>query len=65
MGRGDQFLVVSKVVADVPDLTEYLARVGAFLRRGLCKMCSLNATRYDVFVVVSSELSQGGFGMLW
>ena len=60
-GHGDQFLVTSKVVADVPDLTEYLARVGAFLRKGLCKVHSLNATRYDVFVVVSSELSQGEF----
>jgi hypothetical protein len=60
-GRGDQFLVIAKAVADARDLTEYLARVGACLSKGLCKVHSLNATRYDVYVVVSSELSQGGF----
>lgn len=60
-GRGDQFLVVAKVVTHVRDLTEYLARVGTFLGRGLCKVHSLNATRFEVYVVVSSELSQGGF----
>jgi hypothetical protein len=60
-GRGDQFLVIAKVVAHVRDLTEYLARVGTFLGKGLCKVHSLNATRYEVYVVVSSELSQGGF----
>ncbi len=60
-GRGDQFLVIAKAVADARDLTEYLAPVGAFLRKGLCKVHSLNATRYDVYVVVSSELSQGEF----
>ncbi|KAK3299978.1 uncharacterized protein B0H64DRAFT_379574 [Chaetomium fimeti] len=60
-GRGDQFLVIAKVVTHVRDLTEYLARVGTFLGKGLCKVCSLNATRYEVYVVVSSELSEGGF----
>ncbi|KAK4146873.1 uncharacterized protein C8A04DRAFT_9494 [Dichotomopilus funicola] len=60
-GRGDQFLVVAKVVTHVRDLTEYLARVGTFLGKGLCKVHSLNATRYEVYVVVLSELSQGGF----
>ncbi|KXX74656.1 hypothetical protein MMYC01_209266 [Madurella mycetomatis] len=60
-GRGDQFLVIAKAVADARDLTEYLTRVGAFLRKGLCKVHSLNATRYDVYVVMSSELSQGEF----
>ena len=60
-GRGDQFLVIAKVVTDVKDLTEYLARAGTFLGKGLCKVHSLNATRYEVYVVVSSELSQGGF----
>ncbi|EAQ86758.1 predicted protein [Chaetomium globosum CBS 148.51] len=60
-GRGGQFLVVAKVVTHVRDLTEYLTRVGTFLGKGLCKVHSLNATRYEVYVVVSSELSQGGF----
>ena len=41
--------------------SRYLARVGDFLSKGLCKVSSLNATRYDVFVVVSSELSQEEF----
>lgn len=60
-GRGDQFLVIAKAAADARDLTEYLARVGEFLRKGLCKVHALNATRYDVYVVVSSELSQAAF----
>ncbi|KAK4234399.1 hypothetical protein C8A03DRAFT_47263 [Achaetomium macrosporum] len=47
-GRGNQFL----------DVTEYLARLGEFLRKGLCKVDSLNATRFDVYVVASSEFSQ-------
>lgn len=60
-GRGDQFLVIAKAAADARNLTEYLARVGEFLRKGLCRVHALNATRYDVYVVVSSELSQAGF----
>jgi hypothetical protein len=60
-GRSNQFLVLAKAVTDAGNLTEYLARVGEFLRKGLCKVYALNATRYDVYVVVSSELSQEGF----
>ena len=60
-GRHDQFLVMNGAAAGVRDVTEYLARVGGFLSKGLCKVSSLNATRYDVFVVVSSELSQEEF----
>jgi hypothetical protein len=60
-GRADQFLVIAKSVTAAPDLTEYLARVGEFLRKGQCRVHSLNATRYDVYVVVSSELSQAEF----
>jgi hypothetical protein len=60
-GRGDQFLVISKQRTPVRDVTEYLARLGDFLRKGLCKVDSLNATRFDVYVVASSELSQLAF----
>jgi hypothetical protein len=63
-GRRDQFLVLAKAGAGGAscDLTEYLARAGGFFAKGLCKVHSLNATRYDVYVVVSSELSAEEFG---
>lgn len=60
-GRQDQFLVISGAAAKARDVTDYLARLGAFLAKGLCTVRSLNATRYDVYVVVSSELSQQAF----
>lgn len=61
MGRVDQFHVISKAAARAGDLNEYIIRVGALLRTGACKLDSLNATRYNVYLVVASELSQDGF----
>jgi hypothetical protein len=60
-GRGDQFHVISKTVAHAGNLNEYIIRVGDLLRTGACKLDSLNATRYNVYLVVTSELSQDGF----
>jgi hypothetical protein len=60
-GHPGQFLGTNKVVAHAGDLSEYLIRLGGFLRTGGCKMLALNATRYDVYLVVSSELSRDEF----
>lgn len=61
-GRPDQFSVISKGgVVGARDLTEYMTRVGDFLKRGLCQLNSLNATRYDVYIVVSSEMTHTAF----
>jgi hypothetical protein len=60
-GRGDQFHVISKTVARAGNINEYIIRVGGLLRTGACKLDSLNATRYNVYLVVTSELSQDGF----
>ncbi|KAH6855045.1 hypothetical protein B0I37DRAFT_45933 [Chaetomium sp. MPI-CAGE-AT-0009] len=62
-GRGDQFLVTTKTIYTTRSLSEYIIRIGNLLRRGpkVCKVDSLNATRYSVYVVVTSELSQGEF----
>ncbi|EAQ83324.1 predicted protein [Chaetomium globosum CBS 148.51] len=62
-GRGDQFLVVSKTIYSTRSLSEYIIRIGHLLQRGpgVCKVDSLNATPYSVYVVVTSEASQEEF----
>lgn len=62
-GRGNQFLVTTKTIYTTRSLSEYIIRIGNFLRRGpsVCKVDSLNATPYSVYVVVTSEVSQGEF----
>lgn len=48
------------------DLTEYLSRVGEFLRAQghVCRIMSLNATPYSVNVIVATELSTDEMGDL-
>lgn len=62
-GRGDQFLVTSKTIYSTRSLSEYIIRIGNLLQRGsgVCKVDSLNATPYSVYVVVTSEASQEEF----
>lgn len=60
-GCRDQFLIISKTVASTTNLTEYLIRVGDLLRKGQCKIDAMNVTRFDVYVVVESELDQEAF----
>ncbi|KAK5659003.1 hypothetical protein OQA88_1089 [Cercophora sp. LCS_1] len=59
-GRTDQFLATSKV-APTRDLTEYMARIGDLLRKGVCKVDAINAMKYNVYVIVWTELSRDGF----
>ncbi|KAK1829414.1 hypothetical protein QBC39DRAFT_263131 [Podospora conica] len=61
-GRQDQFHVISKTVASTTSLNEYIIRVGDLLRKGACKVDSMNVTRFDVYMVVESELGQQEFG---
>lgn len=35
--------------------------MGDLLRKGLCKVDAMNVTRFDVYVVVESELGQNEF----
>ncbi|RYP28507.1 hypothetical protein DL767_007186 [Monosporascus sp. MG133] len=62
-GRGNQFLVTTRTIYSTRSLSEYIIRIGDLLRRGsgVCKVDSLNATPYSVYVVVTSEVSQGEF----
>lgn len=60
-GRRDQFLVISKTVASTTSLSEYIIRVGDLLRKGTCKVDSMNVTRFDVYMVVRSESGQEEF----
>ncbi|KAK0749130.1 hypothetical protein B0T18DRAFT_405877 [Schizothecium vesticola] len=60
-GRRDQFLVISKTVASTTSLSEYIIRVGDLLRKGACKVDSMNVTRFNVYMVVQSELGQDEF----
>ncbi|KAL7932892.1 hypothetical protein V8C35DRAFT_305750 [Trichoderma chlorosporum] len=55
---GSQFRVIAS--GAFVDVTEYLSRVGEFLRAvgGACLIMSLNATLYSVNVIVSTDLSQ-------
>lgn len=48
------------------DLTEYLSRVGEFLRAQghVCQIMSLNATPYSINVIVATELSTDEMGDL-
>ncbi|KAK4148667.1 hypothetical protein C8A00DRAFT_38753 [Chaetomidium leptoderma] len=62
-GRGNQFLVTTRTICSTRSLSEYLIRIGNLLQResGVCKVDSLNATPYSVYLVVTSEVSQGEF----
>ncbi|KAK1830960.1 hypothetical protein QBC39DRAFT_382745 [Podospora conica] len=62
-GRGDQFLVTTRTIYSTRSLGEYIIRIGDLLRKGpgVCKLDSLNATPYSVYLVVSSELSGAEF----
>ena len=62
-GRGDQFLVTTKTIYSTRSLSEYIIRIGNLLQKGsgVCKVDSLNATPYSVYVVVTSEASQEEF----
>ena len=62
-GRADQFLVTTKNIYSTRSLTEYIIRIGHFLQKppGICKLDSLNATPYSVYVVAKSEASQMEF----
>ncbi|KAK4232859.1 hypothetical protein C8A03DRAFT_39487 [Achaetomium macrosporum] len=60
-GGRDQFHVISKTVASTASLSEYIIRVGDLLRKGACKVDAMNVTRFDVYVVVQSELGQDEF----
>jgi hypothetical protein len=57
-GPRNQFLVISKTVASTTSLSEYIIRAGDLLRQGACKVDSTNVTRFDVYMVVQSELGQ-------
>lgn len=62
-GRGDQFLVTTKTIYSTRSLTEYISRIGDFLRKtpGICKIDSFNATPFSVYVVYTSEASRVEF----
>jgi hypothetical protein len=60
-GGQDQFHVISKTVASTASLSEYIIRMGDLLRKGACKVDAMNVTRFDVYVVVQSELGQNEF----
>lgn len=60
-GRRDQFHVISKTVASTTNLSEYIIRMGYLLRKGHCKIDAMNVTRFDVYVVVESDLGQEAF----
>lgn len=60
-GCGNQFLVTSSTIYSTRSLSEYIIRIGDLLKSGVCKMDSLNATPYSVYVVVTSEVSQAEF----
>lgn len=59
-GRPGQFLVIGKTVGNT-SLSEYIARIGDLLRKGACKVDSMNVTRFDVYMVVHSEQGQEEF----
>lgn len=60
-GRSDQFTVISKTVASTRSLDEYIIRIGNLLRSGSCKVDSMNATPYSVYLVVMSKLPREEF----
>lgn len=60
-GRADQFLVIAKTVSHTVSLNDYIARVGDLLRKGVCKVDSINATRYNIYLVVTTERAQDEF----
>jgi hypothetical protein len=43
-------------------VTEYLVRVGDLLKTGVCTVKSLNATKYEINVLVQTELTCVEFG---
>ncbi|KAK4237485.1 hypothetical protein C8A03DRAFT_34555 [Achaetomium macrosporum] len=53
-------IVISKANARA-GCTNYLVSADEFLGKGLCKVHSLNATSYDVYVVGPPELPQPVF----
>lgn len=59
-GQRGQFLVITKTVGST-GLSEYIARIGDLLRKGACKVDSMNVTRFDVYMVVHSEQGQDEF----
>ncbi|KAK4203861.1 hypothetical protein QBC40DRAFT_274052 [Triangularia verruculosa] len=63
-GSPSQFHALSKGgVVGARGIHEYIIKIGEFLKAmtGRCKLDSSNATRYDVYVVVYTELSQAEF----
>ncbi len=61
-GRDDKVYAISKVINR--KLTECLIRIGNMLETGGCKVRSLNATTYDVNVILETELSNIEFEKL-
>jgi hypothetical protein len=60
-GQVNQFLVTRSTIYSTRSLSEYIIRIGNLLRSDVCKVDSLNATPYSVYVVATSEVPQAEF----